>query len=95
MGVGSKCVYMLSYLWDRAVNVGIVIDDEIDGRVVVNDFKVVVEKVCGVSVVEVMIKYYGVELKDVLFFCMDFMFVYVLFNVGFGRYGWRDFTFVK
>ena len=34
-GAGSKRVYMSSYLWDRAVNVGIVTDDEIDGRAAV------------------------------------------------------------
>ena len=94
-GAGSKRVYMSSYLWDRAVNVGIVTDDEIDGRAAVNDFKAAAEKACGVSVAEVTTKYHGVEPKDAPFLCMDLTFAYALLNVGFGRHGWRDFTLVK
>ena len=37
-GLGSKRVYLSSYLWDRAVNVGIVSDVEIDGRSSVSEF---------------------------------------------------------
>jgi apyrase len=86
---------MSSYLWDRAANVGIVADDEIDGRAAVKDFKTAAEKACGVSAAKVATTYHGVEPKDAPFLCMDLTFAYALLNVGFGRHGWDDFTLVK
>ena len=63
-GLGSKRVYLSSYLWDRAVNVGIVSDVEIDGRSSVSEFKNAAEKACGVPLSSVRTEYHGVEEKD-------------------------------
>ena len=94
-GLGSKRVYLSSYLWDRAINVGIVSDDEIDGRSSVSEFKNAAEKACGVPLSSVRSKYHGVEEKDAPYLCMDLTFAHALLSKGFQRHAWEDFTLVK
>jgi len=92
---GSKRVYLSSYLWDRAVNVGIVTDEEIDGRSSVSELKKHASEACSISLDEVTTKYHGVEEKDLPFMCMDLTFAHALLAVGFKRHEWEDFTLVK
>jgi apyrase len=94
-GQGSKRVYLSSYLWDRAVNVGIVTDEEIDGRSSVSELKKHASEACSISLDEVATKYHGVEEKDAPFMCMDLTFAHALLSVGFKRHEWEDFTLVK
>ena len=94
-GQGSKRVYLSSYLWDRAVNVGIVTDEEIDGRSSVSELKKHASEACSISLDEVTTKYHGVEEKDAPFMCMDLTFAHALLSVGFKRHEWEDFTLVK
>ncbi|CEF97475.1 Nucleoside phosphatase GDA1/CD39 [Ostreococcus tauri] len=94
-GQGSKRVYLSSYLWDRAVNVGIVSDDEIDGRSSVKEFKRAAEDACKLDVKGVIKKYHGIEEKDAPYLCMDLTFAQALLSVGFAKHGWDDFTLVK
>lgn len=94
-GQGSKRVYLSSYLWDRAVNVGIVTDEEIDGRSSVSELKKHASEACSISIDEVTTKYHGVEEKDAPFMCMDLTFAHALLSVGFKRHEWEDFTLVK
>ena len=94
-GQGSKRVYLSSYLWDRAVNVGIVSDEEIDGRSSVSEFKKAAEAACKLDLASVMTKYHGVDEKDAPYLCMDLTFATALLSVGFGKHGWEDFTLVK
>lgn len=94
-GLGSKRVYLSSYLWDRAINVGIVSDVEIDGRSSVSEFKNAAEKACGVPLSSVRTEYHGVEEKDAPYLCMDLTFAHALLSKGFERHAWEDFTLVK
>lgn len=94
-GQGSKRVYLSSYLWDRAVNVGIVTDEEIDGRSSVSELKKHASEACSISLDQVTTKYHGVEEKDAPFMCMDLTFAHALLSVGFKRHEWEDFTLVK
>lgn len=94
-GQGSKRVYLSSYLWDRAVNVGIVSDEEIDGRSSVSEFKKAAEAACKLDLANVTKKYHGVDENDAPYLCMDLTFATALLSVGFGKHGWEDFTLVK
>ena len=94
-GPGSKRVYLSSYLWDRAVNVGIVTDQEIDGRSTVSELGDKAKHACALSLSKVSSTYHGVDDADAPFMCMDLTFAHVLLSVGFKRHEWDTLTLVK
>ena len=94
-GPGSKRVYLSSYLWDRAVNVGIVTDQEIDGRSTVRELGDKAKDACALSLTKVTSTYHGVDDADAPFMCMDLTFAHALLSVGFKRHEWDTLTLVK
>jgi len=94
-GPGSKRVYLSSYLWDRAVNVGIVTDQEIDGRSTVRELGDKAKDACALSLTNVTSTYHGVDDADAPFMCMDLTFAHALLSVGFKRHEWDTLTLVK
>jgi len=95
-GPGSKRVYLSSYLWDRAVNVGLVNPkNETDGQTSVEELEDKAKEACALSLNKVAKTYNAVKESDAPFLCMDLTFMHALLAVGFARHGFTNVTLVK
>ncbi|KAJ0979153.1 hypothetical protein J5N97_014627 [Dioscorea zingiberensis] len=94
-GVGQKNLYVASFFYDRAVQVGFVDLHQHIAKVSPLDFKIAAMQVCNLSVDEAKAKYLNVADYDIPYLCMDLVYEFTLLVDGFGLEESQQITLVK
>lgn len=82
-GVGVKEVFVASYFFDRASQLGVISDPSVpSARVTPKHFADAAEKVCSTPLSEMANVYPLVEPKDLGYVCLDITYQYTLMTVG-------------
>ncbi|GBG91332.1 hypothetical protein CBR_g52218 [Chara braunii] len=93
---GPKILYLASYFWDRARQLGIITD--MDAKQVdlkLNQFSRASREVCDTPFAEMGTKFPNTEPKDRPFLCLDICFCVSLLREGFGLPEGKDVTVIK
>jgi Golgi nucleoside diphosphatase len=79
----QQSVYILSYYFDRAVDVGLVDKDALRGTLTVHDYWRSAQSVCGLSPHGIVDKYPLVSVQNAPFLCLDLCYIVALLEEGF------------
>ncbi|KAL8227175.1 hypothetical protein R6Q57_017007 [Mikania cordata] len=94
-GDGQNNLYVGSYFYDRARQVGFINASDRVAEARPLDFKVAAELACQTPLEAAIYVYPGVDVEDVPYICMDLVYQYTLLVDGFGLQPSKDITLVK
>ncbi|XP_073008731.1 probable apyrase 2 [Typha latifolia] len=93
-GAGQKKLYVASFFYDKASEVGIINREEPSGNVTPSDFAKAARTVCKMSLEEAGAAYPKVGNVDLPYLCMDLVYEYTLLVDGFGLKPYKKITLV-
>ncbi|KAK9072685.1 hypothetical protein SSX86_009120 [Deinandra increscens subsp. villosa] len=94
-GDGQKSLYVGSYFYDRARQVGFINASDPVAEVRPVDFEVLAKRACQTTLEDAKSTYPGVDDVDLPYICMDLVYEYTLLVDGFGLEPLKDITLVK
>ncbi|KAJ0941126.1 putative apyrase [Helianthus annuus] len=94
-GLGQNTMYVGSYFYDRAAQVGFIDESQrvVEARPL--DFQVAALGACLTTLEDAKSKYPKVDPNDLPYLCMDLVYQYTLLVDGFGFKPWQTITLVK
>nr|XP_010922866.1 probable apyrase 2 [Elaeis guineensis] len=83
-GDGQKNLYVASFFYDRAAQVGFIDSEKPNALVTPSDFEEATKMACKLSLEEANVTYPNVAEEDLPYICMDLVYEYTLLVDGFG-----------
>ncbi|XP_008792533.2 probable apyrase 2 [Phoenix dactylifera] len=94
-GDGQKNIYVASFFYDRAAQVGFIDPEEPSALVTPSDFEEAAKTACNLSLEEANVTYPNVAADDLPYICMDLAYEYTLLVNGFGLEPSQEITLVS